>query len=123
MFYYCGMKHDKRRSVTRFALFAAVISIAMPNAAHSTSAACSKLARHESVFVIAVHVADAIYWNGTKITRTQFDTYLRKEARAYPQAVFHVTWERVKQVRAEKLLQVIHSHGFEIASDCSSVFF
>lgn len=117
------MKHENRWSATRFALFATVVAIAMPSAAYSTDTACSKLAQHESVFVIAVHVADAIYWNGTKITRTQFDTYLRKEARAHPQAVFHVTWERVKQVRAEKLLQVIHSHGFETASDCSSIFF
>jgi hypothetical protein len=120
------MKHDKRRSVTRFALFAIAVSIVVPNAAHSmdaADAACTKLARHESAFVIAIHVADGIYWNGTKVTHAQFDTYLRKEAHEHPQAVFHVTWERAKQLRAEKLLRVIHSHDFKTATDCSPFFF
>ena len=91
-------------------------------ASPSTDEACRKL-RDRVVVVEAVHVKNGIWWNGVKVTRARFDSYLREVAGRKPKEVVHLTWEPVEKTTAVMLEKEVYRQGVELAIDCPPIPF
>jgi hypothetical protein len=87
----------------------------------STPNTCQKLRMHTCYAVDIGPVGSGIVWDGEKITRSQFDHYLRQQRTTEPGAIFMVRWDQGGLKNVPAITEQIRSEGFAVAMNCPPI--
>lgn len=111
-----------RPSAVRVSVSSVVALLLLSSSQASTQKSCSKLREH-LVVAESVYVKNGIYWNDTKITPTQFETYLRSALKGKTNEVIEVRWAPHEEENAGQLVKRMRARGLEVATNCPPIPF
>jgi hypothetical protein len=88
----------------------------------STPDACLKLRMHIPLNAVDVELTRrGVVWDGSKISRAQFDIYVRQERTTEPKSIFIVRWDASGLRDVDAITDEIRAGGFEVAMNCPPI--